>query len=61
MNKKLPKRYVRSPRPAGGKYVVEIVEGFGPLAPVIESHESASMETAFQIFRQIMKDMGRGF
>lgn len=58
---KKTRRYVRQPALRDGVWTVEIVEGLGPFAPVVESIPCAGgRESAFQAWRQIMKDLGRG-
>lgn len=46
----------------GGIWVVEITEGLSPLANVIETVKCpGGRESAFQTYRQIMKELGRGY
>lgn len=56
-----PRRYVRPPQMRDGIWTVEICETASPLAVVIESIPCpGGREAAFQAYRQIMKDLGRG-
>lgn len=54
--------YVRKPlRKPDGSYVVQIAESISPISKVVEEIPAKSYTEAFQTYRQIMKDMGRGF
>jgi len=55
------KKYIRPPRLTKKGWIIEITEGISPLSKVIETVQCESQPAAFQAYRQIMKDMGRGF
>lgn len=53
--------HVHKPQPnPNGKWVVSITESRSPLSETKECHEYMSREAAWQAYRQIMKELGRG-
>lgn len=55
-----PKTYVSEPVLRGGKWCVLAREGRSPLAAETELFSSTSRESAYQAYRQIRKEQGKG-
>lgn len=54
--------FVKKPRFASGKgWVVEVCDSPSPLANVKETIPCGSREGAYQAYRRIMKELGRGY
>lgn len=52
--------YVRKPIGGANGWVVIIAESISPLSKVIERIECSSREEAWQTYRRVMKELGRG-
>lgn len=57
---KKQKQHVQKPIYANGQWFVRITNGISPFAELIEEMGFSSQETAYQAYRQIRKELGRG-
>ena len=53
--------YVKKPALINGVWTVVVADSPSPLANVIESVPCGSREGAYQAYRRIMKELGRGY
>ncbi len=54
-------QFVKKPALRKGKWCVVVAESPSPLAKEIEVVECGSHEGAYQAYRKIMKDLGKGY
>lgn len=56
-----PHLFVKKPAFRDGTWCVVVAESPSPLAAEVEVVPCGSRESAYQAYRQIMKDLGRGY
>lgn len=56
----MKKKWVKKPQMRNGSWVVVVADGPGPLAEELEVFYCGGHESAFNTYRRIMKELGRG-